>query len=44
MGPPLVLQADLWEYGPSHIRFERGRVVGWYSSPLKPLPVDVESR
>lgn len=44
LGPPLVAVADLWEYGPSHVRFERGRVVGWYSSPLKPLPVDVESR
>lgn len=44
MGPPLVLQVDLWEYGPSHVRFQRGRVVGWYSSPLKPLPVEIESR
>lgn len=44
LGPPLVAVADLWEYGPSHVRFERGRVIGWYSSPLKPLPVDVESR
>ncbi|MBE5316896.1 MAG: J domain-containing protein [Xanthomonadales bacterium] len=44
MGAPMVTQADLWEYGPSHVRFERGRVVGWYSSPLKPLPVEIESR
>ena len=44
LGPPLVLQVDLWEYGPSHVRFQRGRVVGWYSSPLKPLPVEIESR
>lgn len=44
MGAPLVSEIDLWEYGPSHVRFQRGRVVGWYSSPLKPLPVDIESR
>lgn len=44
MGVPLVTEPDLWQYGPSHVRFERGRVVGWYSSPLKPLPVDLESR
>ena len=44
MGAPLVTEPDLWQYGPSHVRFERGRVVGWYSSPLKPLPVDLESR
>lgn len=44
MGQPLVSEPDLWEYGPSHVRFVRGRVVGWYSSPLKPLPVDIESR
>lgn len=44
IGSPLVSAPDVWEYGPSHVRFERGRVVGWYSSPLKPLPVDVESR
>jgi hypothetical protein len=44
IGAPLVTTADLWEYGPSHVRFHRGRVVGWYSSPLKPLPVEFESR
>jgi hypothetical protein len=44
LGAPLVTEPDLWQYGPSHVRFERGRVVGWYSSPLKPLPVDLESR
>lgn len=26
-----------WEYGPSWVRFECGRVVDWYSSPLQPL-------
>jgi hypothetical protein len=40
LGPPLLRNEDTWEYGPSHVRFERGRVSGWYSSPLRPLPVD----
>ena len=44
MGTPLISGPDLWEYGPSHVRFKRGRVIGWYSSPLKPLPVDQDSR
>lgn len=44
MGTPIAAGPDLWEYGPSHVRFERGRVVGWYSSPLLPLPVDSEQR
>jgi hypothetical protein len=44
MGPPIVGTPTLWEYGPSHVRFERGRVVGWYSSPLQPLPVDSDQR
>jgi hypothetical protein len=39
VGAPLLASEEIWEYGPSHIRFERGRVVDWYSSPLKPLPV-----
>jgi len=44
MGAPIAASPQLWEYGPSHVRFERGRVVGWYSSPLLPLPVDSEQR
>jgi hypothetical protein len=44
MGAPLISDPELWEYGPSHVRFKRGRVTGWYSSPLKPLPVDQDSR
>ncbi|MCG6118432.1 MAG: J domain-containing protein [Aquimonas sp.] len=40
LGPPLLRSQEDWEYGPSHIRFEQGRVSGWYSSPLRPLPVD----
>lgn len=35
--PTLMINNDRWEYGPSWIRFERGKVVDWYSSPLYPL-------
>lgn len=33
-GTPSRTSEELWEYGPSWIRFEKGLVVGWYSSPL----------
>ena len=33
-GTPSRSSEELWEYGPSWIRFEKGLVVGWYSSPL----------
>lgn len=36
-GEPLIISHDRWEYGPSWVRFERGRVVDWYSSPMRPL-------
>jgi hypothetical protein len=36
-GEPMMDNGEFWEYGPSWIRFERGRVVDWYSSPLRPL-------
>lgn len=36
-GNPVISGADHWEYGPSWIRFENGKVVDWYSSPLNPL-------
>lgn len=39
-GPPLFRSAERWEYGPSEIRFVDGKVSGWHSSPLRPLPVD----
>jgi hypothetical protein len=39
LGAPILADRELWEYGPSHVRFERGRVVGWYSSPMKPLKI-----
>ncbi|WP_217343180.1 J domain-containing protein [Rhodanobacter sp. C01] len=36
-GEPMIGSTDHWEYGPSWIRFENGKVVDWYSSPLNPL-------
>ena len=36
-GDPLPGASDHWEYGPSWIHFENGKVVDWYSSPLHPL-------
>ncbi|MEP6908273.1 MAG: hypothetical protein ABI858_09875 [Pseudoxanthomonas sp.] len=33
-GRPSRTSEELWEYGPSWIRFEKGLVVDWYSSPL----------
>ncbi len=38
-GPPLFRSAERWEYGPSEVRFTDGKVSGWYSSALRPLPV-----
>jgi hypothetical protein len=35
--PTLMVNDERWEYGPSWIRFEHGKVVDWYSSPLYPL-------
>lgn len=34
---PISRGDDRWDYGPSWIAFERGKVSGWYSSPLRPL-------
>jgi hypothetical protein len=36
-GDPMLVGEDRWEYGPSWIRFEDGKVADWYSSPLRPL-------
>lgn len=38
-GEPLHHDDRDWLYGPSWIRFEKGRVVDWYSSPLYRLRV-----
>jgi hypothetical protein len=43
-GEPAFLSTDVWEYGPSYIRFEKHKVVGWYSSPLYPLKTGTPSR
>ena len=43
-GEPAFLATDRWEYGPSYVRFERHRVVGWYSSPLYPLKTNALRR
>ncbi len=40
LGAPILQSDTVWEYGPSHVNFDHGRVVSWYSSPLKPLRVD----
>ena len=36
-GDPLIIGGNRWEYGPSWVLFEQGRVVDWYSSPMRPL-------
>lgn len=36
-GEPLAVHGDLWEYGPSWVRFDHDEVVEWHSSPLRPL-------
>jgi hypothetical protein len=36
-GNPVAIRDELWEYGPSWVRFDHGSVVDWYSSPLHSL-------
>lgn len=36
-GEPLAIRGELWEYGPSWVRFDHGAVVEWHSSPLRAL-------
>ena len=38
-GEPFNSHEQRWEYGPSWILFDCGKVVDWYSSPLHPLQV-----
>lgn len=38
-GRPVMETPERWDYGPSWIEFERGRVSDWYSSRLRPLKV-----
>jgi hypothetical protein len=42
-GQPTLIREDVWEYGPSWLRFEKGRVVEWHSSPLYRLKVAGQS-
>lgn len=39
LGDPVdrTLGGTHWDYGPSWVRFACGRVIDWYSSPLRPL-------
>lgn len=36
-GEPVRRNEGHWDYGPSWLRFERGKLVDWYSSRLSPL-------
>lgn len=36
-GEPMRSSDVEWTYGPSWLRFEDGKLVDWYSSPLRPL-------
>jgi hypothetical protein len=42
-GEPLAMHGDLWEYGPSWIRFDHDEVVDWHSSPLRPLHTEAQA-
>ncbi len=37
LGEPVSREVRLWQWGPSWVAFEGGRVVDWYSSRLRPL-------
>lgn len=36
-GSPVMESAERWDYGPSWIEFDHGKVSDWYSSKLRPL-------
>jgi hypothetical protein len=42
-GEPMLVRNPRWDYGPSWIEFEQGRLVDWYSSPLYPLKTTTPS-
>ena len=42
-GEPMQKDGLEWIYGPSWLRFERGHLVDWYSSPLHALKTATES-
>lgn len=39
-GEPVHVGNGQWDYGPSWLRFEQGRLVDWHSSPLHRLKTD----
>jgi hypothetical protein len=36
-GDPMLVRNKRWDFGPSWVEFDEGRVVDWYSSPQHPL-------
>ncbi len=36
-GAPVHVRGDHWDYGPSWLSFNKGRLSDWHSSPLSPL-------
>ena len=36
-GEPVSMRDGQWDYGPSWLRFEEGKLVDWYSSPMRRL-------
>jgi hypothetical protein len=36
-GNPQSIHDNRWEYGRSWVRFDHGKVIDWYNSPLRPL-------
>jgi hypothetical protein len=42
-GEPVHQREDEWYYGPSWVKFEKGRVVDWYSSPLYRLNAETST-
>ncbi len=42
-GNPVEVRGDEWAYGPSWLRFDKGELVDWHSSPLRRLKTSSES-
>ena len=43
LGQPDSETTARWDYGSSWVEFQCGKVTAWYSSPLRPLRVDMDS-
>lgn len=43
LGQPDKAGTARWDYGPSWVEFQCGKVAGWYSSPLRPLRVSQDN-